>query len=41
MDAATNEVLETIKVDGVVHNVQVSPDGKMLGIKTKFQTESV
>ncbi|MBD8069280.1 YncE family protein [Bacillus sp. PS06] len=32
IDASTNEVVETIKVDGVVHNVQVSPDGKMLGV---------
>ncbi|RTR28162.1 YncE family protein [Robertmurraya yapensis] len=29
--AATNEVVETIEVEGAVHNVQVSPDGKMLG----------
>lgn len=31
ISASTNEVVETIEVDGVVHNVQVSPDGKMLG----------
>lgn len=31
IDAATNEVVTTIEVDGTVHNVQVSPDGKMLG----------
>lgn len=31
IDSSTNEVVETIEVDGTVHNVQVSPDGKMLG----------
>ncbi|WP_056684588.1 beta-propeller fold lactonase family protein [Cytobacillus solani] len=31
IEAATNKVVDTIDVDGVVHNVQVSPDGKMLG----------
>lgn len=31
VNAATNEVVEIIEVEGVVHNVQVSPDGKMLG----------
>ncbi|WP_102275599.1 YVTN family beta-propeller repeat protein [Cytobacillus massiliigabonensis] len=31
IDAATDKVVDTIDVDGVVHNVQVSPDGKMLG----------
>lgn len=31
INAATNEVEEIIEVDGTVHNVQVSPDGKMLG----------
>jgi YVTN family beta-propeller protein len=31
IDAATNKVINTIKEDGVVHNVQVSPDGKILG----------
>ncbi|MEC1742791.1 YncE family protein [Schinkia azotoformans] len=31
IDAATNEVVETITVDGAVHNVQVSPDGKIVG----------
>lgn len=31
VNALTNEVVETIEVDGVVHNVQISPDGKMLG----------
>jgi YVTN family beta-propeller protein len=31
IDSKSNKVLETIKVDGSVHNVQVSPDGKLLG----------
>ncbi|MBD8071292.1 beta-propeller fold lactonase family protein [Bacillus sp. PS06] len=31
INASTDEVENTIEVDGVVHNVQVSPDGKMLG----------
>ncbi|MFD2444382.1 YncE family protein [Bacillus sp. CGMCC 1.16607] len=31
INASTNEVVDTIKVDGAVHNVQVSPDGKTLG----------
>ncbi len=31
IDSLTNEVVKTIEVDGVVHNVQVSPDGKILG----------
>lgn len=31
VDASTNEVVETITVDGAVHNVQVSPDEKLLG----------
>lgn len=31
VNAATNEVDEIIEVEGTVHNVQVSPDGKMLG----------
>ncbi|MBM4764594.1 YncE family protein [Bacillus sp. B15-48] len=31
INASTNEVVEFIEVDGIVHNVQVSPDGKMLG----------
>ncbi|KZL91463.1 YncE family protein [Clostridium magnum] len=30
IDVATNKVLETIKVDGAPHNVQVSPDGKIV-----------
>ena len=31
IDQATNEVVDTIKAEGAVHNVQVSPDGKILG----------
>ena len=31
IDAATNEVIENIEVEGNVHNVQVSPDGRILG----------
>ncbi|MBP1931123.1 stalk domain-containing protein [Ammoniphilus resinae] len=31
VDAVTNKVMDTIKENGVVHNVQVSPDGKVLG----------
>lgn len=31
IDAETNKVVGTIKVDGAVHNVQVSPDGAILG----------
>lgn len=31
IDAATNQLLKAIQVDGAVHNVQVSPDGKMVG----------
>ena len=31
IDVATNKVGHTIKEDGVVHNVQISPDGKVLG----------
>jgi YVTN family beta-propeller protein len=31
VNAVTNEVVEIIEVEGVVHNVQVSPDGKLLG----------
>lgn len=31
IDAQSYKVLETVKVDGTVHNVQVSPDGKMIG----------
>lgn len=31
IDSSTNKVVKTINVDGAVHNVQVSPDGKMIG----------
>lgn len=31
IDAASNTVTGTISLDGAVHNVQVSPDGKVLG----------
>ncbi|WMT18478.1 hypothetical protein RFB12_14515 [Parageobacillus toebii] len=31
IDLKTNKVVSTIKVDGAVHNVQVYPDGKILG----------
>lgn len=31
IDAVTNTVIDTIPVDGTVHNAQVSPDGKVLG----------
>nr|WP_309100596.1 cytochrome D1 domain-containing protein [Fredinandcohnia onubensis] len=31
IDSSTNEVVDTIKVDGAVHNVQASPNGKVLG----------
>jgi YVTN family beta-propeller protein len=31
IDAETNQVESTIEIDGTVHNVQVSPDGKILG----------
>lgn len=31
INALTNEVINTIKVEGAVHNVQVSPNGKVLG----------
>ncbi|HWR42443.1 YncE family protein [Sporomusa sp.] len=31
IDAATNTVIDTIPLDGTVHNVQVSPDGNVLG----------
>ncbi|MFD5853414.1 beta-propeller fold lactonase family protein [Cytobacillus pseudoceanisediminis] len=31
IDAATNSIVSTIEVDGSVHNVQVAPDGKMIG----------
>ncbi|MBT2686880.1 beta-propeller fold lactonase family protein [Bacillus sp. ISL-47] len=31
IDAATNSIVFTLEVEGSVHNVQVSPDGKMIG----------
>ncbi|MGP0584845.1 YncE family protein [Paenibacillus timonensis] len=31
IDAASNQVLQIIQVEGAVHNVQVSPDGKWVG----------
>jgi YVTN family beta-propeller protein len=31
IDSATNQVVSTIDVEGSVHNVQVSPDGKVIG----------
>ncbi|MGG6310627.1 YncE family protein [Paenibacillus macerans] len=31
IDAATNQVLQTLAIEGSVHNVQVSPDGKTVG----------
>jgi YVTN family beta-propeller protein len=30
VDSATNRILVTMKVDGVIHNVQMSPDNKIL-----------
>ncbi|WP_096155394.1 MULTISPECIES: YVTN family beta-propeller repeat protein [Bacillus] len=31
VDALTNKLVETIKIDGSVHNVQISPNNKMIG----------
>lgn len=31
IDVATNKVVDTISLEGAVHNVQVSPDGKVFG----------
>lgn len=31
VDALTNKLVETIKIDGSVHNVQISPDNKIIG----------
>lgn len=31
IDAATNTIINTIELEGSVHNVQVSPDGKIIG----------
>ena len=41
VDAVTNKVIDTIKEDGVIHNVQVSPDGKVLGATFMPNTVSV
>lgn len=32
VNASTNKVLDTIKVDGSAHNVQISPDDKTVGV---------
>ncbi|WP_404333043.1 YncE family protein [Mesobacillus maritimus] len=32
VNASTNELVEIIEVEGIAHNVQVSPDGKLLGV---------
>ncbi|MEA5009041.1 YncE family protein [Clostridium tyrobutyricum] len=32
IDAQTNKVVRTFMVDGTAHNVQISPDGKILGV---------
>ncbi|GIM28553.1 hypothetical protein CPJCM30710_12190 [Clostridium polyendosporum] len=32
IDAATNQLVSTQSVEGSVHNVQVSPDGKIIGV---------
>jgi YVTN family beta-propeller protein len=31
IDAATNKAIHTISLEGIVHNVQVTPDGKVVG----------
>ncbi|BAE86319.1 cytochrome D1 domain-containing protein [Desulfitobacterium hafniense] len=31
INASTNKLIDTIKIDGSAHNVQVSPDGKIIG----------
>lgn len=31
IDATTNEVIKSIKIEGSVHNVQLSPNGKIIG----------
>lgn len=31
IDASTNQVLNTIEIEGAVHNAQISPDGKIVG----------
>lgn len=32
VNAETNELVEIMEVEGIAHNVQVSPDGKLLGV---------
>lgn len=32
IDASTNKVVDTIKIEGVAHNLQISPDGKIIGV---------
>lgn len=39
IDSKTNKVLETIKVDGAPHNVQVSPDGKIAAATSAVMME--
>lgn len=39
IDASTNKVLETIKVDGAPHNIQVSPDGKIIAVTSAVMME--
>jgi 40-residue YVTN family beta-propeller repeat len=39
IDASTNKVLETIKADGSAHNVQVSPDGKIVAATSAVMME--
>ncbi len=31
VDALSNKLIKTTKLEGVVHNVQISPDGQSLG----------
>ncbi|GAA3324949.1 hypothetical protein GCM10020331_054840 [Ectobacillus funiculus] len=40
IDATTNKVVETIQVEGAVHNVQVSPDGKVIAATVVPNMES-
>jgi YVTN family beta-propeller protein len=39
IDAATNKVVDTFKTDGNTHNVQVSPNGKILGATVAVSME--
>lgn len=39
IDSKTNKVLETIKVDGAPHNVQVSPDSKIVAATSAVMME--